>query len=192
VFFFAFVSAAWAAAAEISPRHSGVPLMRVFTERETGGAARNHAVAVHPSGLVDLANDVGLREFDGVSWRVVPGTERRMMFNVATDTAGRVDYCGPNHFGRLAVAADVARTAQPLRAALPEADREVGDGRGLVVLGDSVYFAPTARALVVRVDAAGGVHVIRLPGRVAGIMPWAGVLYALVGEAVDRIDGESC
>ena len=191
VVFFAFVSDAWSSSAEISPRYSGVPLMRVFTERETGGTARNHAVAAHPSGLVYLANDVGLREFDGVTWRVIAGTERRMIFNVVVDGAGRVYYCGPNHFGRLGVAADGVLTAQPLQPLLPEADREVGDVRSIVALGDSVYFAPSARALVVRVDAAGGVHVIRLPGRVAEILPWAGVLYALVGEAVYRIDGDT-
>lgn len=189
--FFSIGAARGTEGADVAPRYSGLPLMRVFTERETGGAARNHAVAVHPSGLVYVANDIGLREFDGVTWRVIAGTDRRMIFKVEVDAAGRVYYGGANHFGRLVAAGNGTLTAQPLHSLLPESDRDVGDVRAIVPLGDSVYFAMSARALVVRVDAAGGVHAIRLPVRVAGVLSWAGALYVTTDEAVYRIDGDN-
>lgn len=178
------------AGAEIAPRYSGLPLMRVFTERETGGAARNHAIAVHPSGLVYAANDVGLREFDGVTWRVVPGTERRMVFNVIGGPEGKIYYGGAQHFGVLRVTADGSWQAEALHAKLPENDRSVGDVRGIVAVGADVYFHLPARGLAVRVDSAGGVHPIRLPEAVYNFLVWEGVLYVASNEAVFRVEGD--
>src|SRR4051812_47407964 len=52
-----------------NPRLTGTPLLRVWRAEDYGGALLNHRLLVHLNGLVYVANDNGLLEFDGERWR---------------------------------------------------------------------------------------------------------------------------
>ncbi len=179
------------AATQVSPRYSGQPLLRVFTERDTGGSPRNHAVAIHPSGVVYVANDVGLREFDGVTWRVVPGTEGRYIFKVAIDPAGRVFYSGPNHFGRLRISETGALVAEPLQKRLPAEDQDIGEIWDIVPAGGGATFLSESRGLALRVETDGSVQVLRLGGRGFSLWEWRGAVYAVSPQTTFRLEGTS-
>ncbi len=76
--------------APIEPEYNGSPLVRVWSPADYGGHSQNWAVHAAPNGLIYVANNRGLLEFDGVAWRLIElpgGTGAR---SVISDAQGRI------------------------------------------------------------------------------------------------------
>lgn len=63
----------WAlsSASPSNPRLTGSPLVRVWRADDYNASSLNTRLLVHPSGLVYVANDEGVLEFDGERWRLI-------------------------------------------------------------------------------------------------------------------------
>jgi signal transduction histidine kinase len=196
---FRLIAAAFGAAvcvhlsAAVAPRFSGAPVTRVFSEREIPGSPQTRMVAVHPSGLVYVANVEGLVEYDGVTWQMVPGTQGLIVHNVAADETGRVWYSGTGHFGWLKPDERGSLVAEPLHVRLPAEARNVGHVLRLLTHGSEAYFVTQGpRGFVVHADDAGRVRVIEAPAgeRPVTLFARAEAVHVITTANCYRIDGD--
>lgn len=177
-----------------NPRFTGTPPVRVFNERELPGSPQTRSVLVHPDGLVYVANAGGLAEYDGESWRMIRGTEGRIVHNVACDGAGRIWYSGTDGFGRLVADERGELGAEPLHEKLPSADRNVGHVLRMLVTGEEAYFVTQgSRGAIARADARGGVRALVLPDgeRAVGVFLHERAVYAIGTARTWRLEGEA-
>lgn len=72
------------------PEFQGAPLVRSWSAADYGGHAQNWAVHQAANGLVYVANNRGLLEFDGVSWRLLPLPDGAVARTILSDAQGRV------------------------------------------------------------------------------------------------------
>jgi signal transduction histidine kinase len=176
------------ASAPLSPRYSGLPLMRVFTENETGLSSHNWDVLRHPNGLLYAANTSGLLEFDGVTWRTIPGPGG-ICFRLAADGQGRVFFGGEGGFGSLVADAEGRLRKQWLSDKLP-GDQSVGHWRSILPVGDDVYFLSLDRRALVRVDAQGALRLMDAPAAAGTLIAWEGRVYLTGSPTIYRVAGD--
>jgi len=74
---------------ELDSRY-GYPHINSFTSEDYSGEGQCFDVAVTSQNLVYVANAGGLLEYDGVHWRMVPGTEGQIILSVAVDSLDRI------------------------------------------------------------------------------------------------------
>ncbi len=175
-------------------RHSGWPTAQVFSDREINGGPQMRAVLAHPDGLIYVAHVEGLVEYDGVSWRVIPGTGGLIVHNVMADAGGRIWYSATGEFGWLVANAEGVLVAQSLQAKLPAADRNVGHVLRMAVHGAEAYFVTQgARGFVARVDARGEVRELSLPPgeRPVSLFVHEGAVHVITTAGVYRAEGDT-
>ncbi len=191
IFAFAGFAAAGAACFALSPRYTGSPIVQVFTERDLSGSPHTRMVAVHPNGLIYVATIDGLMEYDGVTWRMIPGTSGLIVHNLAIDAAGRVWYSGKDEFGVLVPDENGQLVARPMQQKLLPADREVGHVLSVATNGAEVFFATQGvRSFIVRADAAGGFQELALPNpreRCRELFTLRGEVFAITTVGVYRV-----
>ncbi len=83
---------------ESNSQDTGRPFIRNFTPREYGASQQDWAIAQDLRGVMYFANNDGLLEFDGVSWRLIklPGVR-----SIVIDSAGRIYVGLENDMGYL-------------------------------------------------------------------------------------------
>jgi DNA-binding CsgD family transcriptional regulator len=69
---------------------AGVPSVRNFSTQEYGGGIQNWDIAQDKRGLVYIANNFGLLEFDGSRWQIYRVKNGSKMRSVAIDEAGKI------------------------------------------------------------------------------------------------------
>jgi DNA-binding CsgD family transcriptional regulator len=70
-----------------------------YTKQEYQAASQNWSVAQAPNGYLYFANNVGLLEFDGVTWKLYPAPEGAVIRAVAVDQDGRIFTAGYRELG---------------------------------------------------------------------------------------------
>ncbi|MFQ5676043.1 MAG: triple tyrosine motif-containing protein, partial [bacterium] len=70
-----------------------------FSFKEYGAAPQTWHITHHKNGLMYFANNEGLLEFDGSSWRLLKPLKNATIFSVAIDSAGYLYVGGYNEFG---------------------------------------------------------------------------------------------
>ena len=79
----------------------GLPFVRYYSTREYGGGIQNWSIAQNKYGLIYVANNFGVLEFDGSSWKIhtpLTGTKVR---HVYIDTDGKIYVASQGDFGYL-------------------------------------------------------------------------------------------
>lgn len=174
-----------------SPRHSGVPIAQVFGEREIPSSPSTRSVLVHPNGLIYVSNYEGIVEYDGVTWRLVPGVQGVIVHNVAADDTGRIWYSATGEFGWLVADARGVLRAQALHVRLPAADRDVGHVLHMQVFGREAYFVTQgSRSFVAHADAQGNVSEVAMPAGQRALMLFTAnnALHVITNSTVYRIE----
>ncbi len=77
---------------------SGVNVKNYF-KQEYGGANQNWAVAQDSKGYMYFANNIGLLEFDGITWTLYPAPEGAIIRAVAVDQNNRIFSAGYRELG---------------------------------------------------------------------------------------------
>lgn len=134
-----------AAAAPASPRsEEGRPFIRSFRPRDLGpeidAGPQFFAVCQDPRGLLYFANNAGVLEHDGATWRKIPLANESHALSCDVDRAGRVWIGGSGTFGYLAPDGRGRLRFVELTGLLPEADRNVGDVWQTSVTPEGVVF----------------------------------------------------
>jgi len=91
-------------------------------------------------GVVYIANNDGILEFDGVKWRIIIGTYKKEFSSLAIDNYGRIFSGGNNDFGYLEVDSSGKLAFVSLLSFVDENDRDFGDVKTTQCINESVFF----------------------------------------------------
>ncbi len=82
-------------------REEGFPFIRNYLPRETGGGPENMAVVQDKRGIIYVANQEGILEYDGVSWRLIRIAGKSLVNSLAVDKNGTIFVGGIGEIGFL-------------------------------------------------------------------------------------------
>ena len=119
---------------------SGYPLITSYAPREVGGAGQIWAVIQDARGVIYASSSVGVIEYDGASWRLIPTTTRTTVRSLALDHQGRIYVGAVGEFGYLAVDATGAKHFVSLLDRVPADARRFEDVWRIWVTPQGVYF----------------------------------------------------
>ncbi len=175
----------------VSPRYSGTPIAQVFTERDVPGSPQTRSVCAHPNGFIYVGNTEGLVEYDGASWKMIPGTAGLIVHNVFADNSGRIWYSATGEFGCLVADEHGVLNAHPLHLRLPGSP-DIGHVLRMLVHEQYAYFVTQgSHQSVVRADARGNLLVVPLPigERPLSVFLHRDAVHVLTSQHVYRLDG---
>ncbi|HTV02621.1 MAG TPA: histidine kinase dimerization/phospho-acceptor domain-containing protein, partial [Luteitalea sp.] len=140
----AVLTALMPAAALATPDTSAVgkPLIRNYDQREFGAEVQAWDVVQHPSGLVYAANNAGVLEFDGRTWRLIGLPSRLEVRSLALDPRGdgRIFVGASGDFGYLAADGVGQLTFRSLLPAGARNDEAFDEGFRPTVTPQGVFF----------------------------------------------------
>jgi signal transduction histidine kinase/CheY-like chemotaxis protein/HPt (histidine-containing phosphotransfer) domain-containing protein len=140
-------------AATLSRSEQGLPLIRNFPPKDYGGRATNWGIAEDSRGVIYVANESGLLEYDGVHWRLIKTEHATTVRSLAVDRNGRVYVGAVGEIGYLAADSDGVTRFVSLNPHLAAKDREFADVWTAWATDDGVYFSSVNRLFRVRGDS---------------------------------------
>jgi len=145
---FVFLLAAWAMVAPCAPipaiAETGLPFLRNFTPQEYGAHGQNWAVVQDPRGVIYVANNSGILEYDGVRWRLIPVPNRSAIRSLAVDSRGRVYVGAKGELGYLAPDPSHEMTFVSLLSKIPAANRNFADVWKICCTSSGVHFSTSS------------------------------------------------
>jgi sugar lactone lactonase YvrE len=139
----------------------------VWKTEDFGASPINWRVLQHPNGLVYVANNFGILEFDGATWRLIAMPREGAARALAVDARGTVWAAGNGELCKLEPDAAGSLRAVDVTDRLPAGDRVFGTLNRALVTHDGVYFSGDRRIFLFRED--GVVRVWRTEGNFAPI-----------------------
>lgn len=133
------------AAAGPSHPEEGLPLLRNYQPVETGAGTQNWNVLQSPRGFLYAANNEGVLEYDGVSWRSISLPHQGMARSLALDAEGRIWVGGLGDFGRLEADTHGRLRFVSFRERLPEEARSFEDVWRILPTPEGVWIQVTDR-----------------------------------------------
>ena len=133
-------AAAWGQSAYVSSEE-GLPFfMSFYSPQDYQAQPQNWAFAQDGRGVIYVANNNGILEYDGVSWRLIRTATNTIVRSLATDTRGMVHVGVQGDFGFLAP--DSAGTLQyvSLLDRVAPQDRDFADVWSVRATDEGVYF----------------------------------------------------
>lgn len=91
-------------------------------------------------GLIYTANSSGILEYDGYRWRMVNGTAKKFILDLARDSSGRIFGGGRNELGYLGIDSTGNQAFRSLLSALPDSVRQFGQMQSVIAGPSGVYF----------------------------------------------------
>lgn len=130
----------WLACLGLRAGEAGLPFLRNISPREYSGFFQNWALAQGPTGLVYAGNNLGVLEYDGVRWRLIPTERKTLARSLATDASGRVFVGAVGEFGYLVPGQDGATRYHSLLDLVPEEHRRFTDIWSIQIGNEEVWF----------------------------------------------------
>ena len=169
---------------------TGSYVFQHYSPDQYGAAPQNWDIAQDNRGIFYFANENGVLEFDGVSWRTIRLSNASMVRALAVDERGTVYVGGKGTFGMLRP--DSAGTMRyfPLLDKVPEADRKFSDVWRILPTRAGVYFSAYERLF--RLDPDGSLRVWRPVSNFGRAFSIQGELYVKTREqGLTRMQGTS-
>ncbi len=124
------------------PNELGKPFIRNFSPQEYGAHSQNWDIEQDKQGLIYVANNDGVLQYDGVSWRLLTFGETGFARSIALSDDGKIYVGGKGEIGYF------VPTDQPggwqyidlTRLILKETDREFNDVWTTVATNEGAYF----------------------------------------------------
>ncbi len=128
---------------EIFGQGQGLPFSKYYSSQEYQGGIQNYAITQNTSGLIYIANNYGLLEYDGTTWRryALPSGSKIRYVQVSEDgviyVAGQGDlgYFIPDAIGQLEF--------HSLKSKLPEAYKDLEEVWRVFLTSEEVLFCTT-------------------------------------------------
>ena len=118
----------------------GTPPLRNFSKKEYHAGTQNWQIAQDERGLVYVANNQGLLEFDGTQWRVYPLGNGTNVRSVELAEDGKIYVGGQGEIGYFEGNEKGVLTFHSLNGYLPEGKRKFEDVWEIVLDNGAVYF----------------------------------------------------
>ncbi len=128
-------------AAEAQPQSErGDPIVTTWLPKDYGAAPQIWSMAQDDRGVLYLANDQGILEYDGVSWRLIPFDNKGRCASLAKGPDGRIYAGGVGDIGVLVPDSLGQMHLASLLPLVPEDARTFSDVWIIRVTSESVYF----------------------------------------------------
>jgi signal transduction histidine kinase/DNA-binding response OmpR family regulator/ligand-binding sensor domain-containing protein/heme exporter protein D len=124
---------------------AGRPFVRAYSPEEYGAQEQSWAIVQDDRGVIYVGNNVGVLEYDGVSWRTIEVPNRSVIRSLARDADGRIYVGALGDFGYLSPDARGETQFVSLLDHVPEADRAFADVWRTLVTPQGVYFQSQQR-----------------------------------------------
>ncbi|SEI13276.1 Signal transduction histidine kinase [Rheinheimera pacifica] len=119
---------------------SGTPLLSNFKPKDYNGGTQNWALVQDQRGLIYVGNNVGVLEYDGAHWRMIPTRNKAVVRSLALAKDGRIYVGSKGELGYLDTShASGSRYVSLLDRIAPE-QRNFQDVRQTFATDDGVYF----------------------------------------------------
>jgi len=135
-----------------NPRFTGTPLLRLWQTEDYHAAEQNWRITVAPNGLVYVANNDGVLEFDGERWRLIPLPRQGAARALAADIRGRIWVGAHEDICRLEPDAQGQLQAISVLGQLPAPERAVGTVSRALATADGVYLRSRQRLIFFGLD----------------------------------------
>ncbi|WP_349814170.1 hybrid sensor histidine kinase/response regulator [Rheinheimera oceanensis] len=124
----------------LSSGQSGTPLLSNFKPKDYNGGTQNWALVQDQRGLIYVGNNVGILEYDGAHWRMIPTRNKAVVRSLALAKDGRIYVGSKGELGYLDTSsASGSRYVSLLDRIAPE-QRNFQDIRQTFATDDGVYF----------------------------------------------------
>lgn len=135
------------------PSLNGLPFVRNFNTLDYNAGIQNWSIAQDARGIMYIANNFGLLEYDGNRWEVYEVNNGSKMRSLALDGSGKIyvgcqrefGYFFPDHQGQL--------TYTSLADSLPEHFRNFDETWNLFIDDDKVYFCTFSTIFIYQHDS---------------------------------------
>ncbi|WP_188928088.1 hybrid sensor histidine kinase/response regulator transcription factor [Dyadobacter endophyticus] len=117
-----------------------LPFITNYSTNEYKAAFQNWALAQGENGVIYAANNSGVLEYDGVSWKLIPTTEGNPVRSLAKDSTGRIYVGGSGEVGYLAINDKNKTDFHSLKNKLNRSDWNFGNVWFTFAHNGSVYF----------------------------------------------------
>jgi ligand-binding sensor domain-containing protein len=138
------------ATAQIS--YDGVPYIRNYTRQEYNSSPFNWCIVQDARGIVYVANNYHLLEFDGNSWRNMPLPNRTVIRSLAIDNKGFVYVGGQADFGYLAPDKKGELSFVSLKSKIDERHNTFADVWKILVTDQGIAFCTSAGIYLLQND----------------------------------------
>ncbi|MCH7400921.1 triple tyrosine motif-containing protein [Belliella kenyensis] len=137
---------------ENNAQRLGIPISTYYSSQAYNGGIQNYAIAQNSEGLIYVANNFGLLEYDGVNWRryALPSGSKMRHVQIAENgniyVAGQGDfgYFSPDKIGRLQFT-----SMKPL---IPEAFQNLEEVWKVFISNSGLYFCTSNRIYLFNSD----------------------------------------
>lgn len=131
----------------VSAHERGLPFMHQFGAREYGAHAQNWDIVQHGNGLIYVANNNGVLEFDGARWQLISVANDAPVRSLALGPDGRIHVGAQGEIGYLEAGRAGAMRYHSLIDRLPEAWRDFSHVWRTFTTDEGVYFSTVSRLL---------------------------------------------
>lgn len=118
----------------------GLPFSKYYSSKDYNGGTQNFAISQSSSGLIYIANNFGLLEYDGASWRRYPLPNSTKVRDVLLDERGIIYTSGQGEFGYFQADQTGILRFHSLLDRLPKANQNLEEVWKIHLLHDRIYF----------------------------------------------------
>jgi len=118
----------------------GIPFIRSFSKREYKGGSQNWNMVQTSNGLMYFANNDGVLEFDGNSWRLIPMPNSSVVRSLAVDSLQRIYVGAYNELGYLEPDRQGKLSYHSLIDLVPEGERDFSEIWQIFPYEDGILF----------------------------------------------------
>jgi signal transduction histidine kinase/DNA-binding response OmpR family regulator len=118
----------------------GLPFITNYTTDDYKASLQNWAIIQDNQGVMYFANNSGILQFDGSSWRLIKTPGETTVRSFAKDSHGRIYVGGIGEVGYLEPDANQGMSFHPLQQNLDSAYRDFGNVWFTYAIRDAIYF----------------------------------------------------
>ncbi|WP_228527878.1 ligand-binding sensor domain-containing protein [Pararhodonellum marinum] len=126
----------------------GLPFSRYYSSQEYQGGIQNYAITQNASGMLYVANNYGLMEFDGTTWRRHALPSGAKVRHVQIDANGAIYVSGQGDFGTFLPNSKGQLTFESLKNSLPEDIQNLEEVWKVFVTEENIFFCTFERIFV--------------------------------------------
>lgn len=175
----------------------GQPFIRNYSPKDYGADLQNWSIVQDERGVMYIANNLGVLEYDGVSWRLIQLPNKSIARSLAKDECGRIYVGGVGDFGYLAPDNRGQMRFVSLLPDVPLAERGFSDVWMIHVSKSGIYFHTAMRLFrwsesvePIRIwKPATNFHIAFLVDSILYVRQWGKGLLKMEGDSLKLLAG---
>ncbi len=132
----------------------GIPFTINYKKSDYLGGTQSWKIRQGINGLLYVANNDGLLEFDGYEWRGIPVPNKTILRSIAVEKDGRIFAGAQDEIGYFSTEVEGAMHYKSLKSLLPKGNDRFEDIWNIEVEGETTYFQAKDHIICLHADSA--------------------------------------